>query len=260
VTTTPSLQGLVVDWGGVLTPPLDTAMAAWAQRDGVDVGHFRDVMLEWVGSRRGDREALAGEVVAPGRGVVLPSPQAVPAPGSDGVLAGIEQAPDAGPAGTSPVHRLERGELDVADFDARLAAALAERGSPVAPQGLTRRMLGDLAALDDSMVGLVARARSAGLRTALLSNSWGNDYPEELTDGLFDVVVISGKVGMRKPEPRIFRHTAELLDLPEGACVMVDDLPHNVRAAAAAGMVGVLHRSYAETLGELETLFGRSLS
>jgi putative hydrolase of the HAD superfamily len=60
---------------------------------------------------------------------------------------------------------------------------------------------------------------------------------------------------MRKPEARIFRHTADLLGLRPEDCVMVDDLPHNVRGAVAAGMVGVLHHSYEETALELEALF-----
>ncbi len=68
--------------------------------------------------------------------------------------------------------------------------------------------------------------------------------------------MISGRVGMRKPEERIFRHVCELLQLQPEQCVLVDDLPRNVHAAAAVGMVGVLHRSYPETLFELETLFG----
>ncbi len=261
-----TLTTLVVDWGGVLTPPLDSAMASWARRDGVDLEHFRTVMRSWVGGRRPAAQALDDEAVAPGRGVVLPSPDATPAPGSDGVVADVEQsvdddAPDAPTftSGTSPVHLLELGRLSAADFDTALAARLAEEGSPVPAADLTKRMLADLEGLDESMLGLVRRARDAGLRTALLSNSWGNDYPDELLDGLFDAVVISGHVGMRKPELRIFRHTAELVGVPVNQCVMVDDLPHNVRAAAAAGMVGVLHRSYEETLGELEILFDRTL-
>ena len=262
-----TLTALVVDWGGVLTPPLDGAMTAWAHREGVDLGHYRDLLRSWVGSRRPAAEALAALAVAPGRGVVLPSRDAEPAPGSTGPAADVEQSgsdpddPDdpSWHEGGSPVHLLERGEMPVGDFDAALAAGLAERGSPVDPAGLTRRMLADFAELDASMVGLVRRAREAGIRTALLSNSWGNEYPAELMDGLFDAVVISGDVGMRKPELRIYRHTAELLGVPPGECVMVDDLPHNVSAAAAAGMVGVLHRSYEETLGELEILFDRNL-
>lgn len=256
-----SFSALVVDWGGVLTPPLDGAMTAWAHREGVDLGHYRDLLRSWVGSRRPGAEALSRLAVAPGRGVVLPSPDAQPAPGSTGPAADVEQS-EGDPTwhdGGSPVHLLERGEMPVGEFDAALAAGLAERGSPVDADGLTRRMLADFAELDASMVGLVRRARDAGIRTALLSNSWGNEYPAELMDGLFDAVVISGEVRMRKPELRIYRHTAELLGVPPGECVMVDDLPHNVAAAAAAGMVGVLHRSYDETLGELEILFDRGL-
>jgi putative hydrolase of the HAD superfamily len=106
----------------------------------------------------------------------------------------------------------------------------------------------------DSMLGLVARAKEAGLRTAVLSNSWGNEYPMQGWDELFDAVVISGEVGMRKPEPRIFQHVLRLIDLSADECVFVDDLPHNVTAAVRLGFVGVLHRSYDETAHELEAI------
>jgi len=228
------LKGLVVDWGGVLTPSLDAAMSRWARADGVDFEHFRDVMRAWVGPRAGDQ------------------PDEAP-------VALLEQAPDAGSAGLSPVHRLERGEIDPAEFEAELADRLAERGSPVAAQGLLGRLLAGLAELDAGMVGIVRRAHDAGVRTALLSNSWGDHYPDELWDGLFDAVVISGRVGMRKPDPEIFQHTVQLLGLEPGECVMVDDLPHNIRAAVAAGMVGVLHTNVDSTRGELEVLFDRRL-
>ena len=92
------------------------------------------------------------------------------------------------------------------------------------------------------MTALVRRARHAGLRTGLLSNSWGNDYPRDGWDEMFDVVVISGEVGMRKPEPEIFHHTLDLIGLAAAECVFVDDLPHNVAAAVELGMVGVRHR------------------
>jgi epoxide hydrolase-like predicted phosphatase len=97
------------------------------------------------------------------------------------------------------------------------------------------------------------------LATALLSNSWGLDYPREIWGDLFDVVVISGEVGMRKPESRIFHLAAERLGLPPRACVFVDDLAPNVRGAAAVGMVGVHHVTPQQTIEELEALFGISL-
>jgi epoxide hydrolase-like predicted phosphatase len=174
-------------------------------------------------------------------------------------VADVEQAPDAGPAGTSPVHRLERGEIDPREFEGILADELARLGSPVERSGLLGRVLDGLRELDPRMLDLVRRAHDAGLRTALLSNAWGDHYPDELWDGLFDAVVISRRIGMRKPDPRIFVHTAELLGLPPSACVMVDDLPHNVRGAVAAGLVAVRHTDYATTLAELEALFERPL-
>jgi putative hydrolase of the HAD superfamily/hydrolase len=106
------------------------------------------------------------------------------------------------------------------------------------------------------MHDVVRRARSCGLKTGLLSNSWGNDYPRHEWDVLFDDVVISGEVGLRKPEREIFELAATRLGVPAHACVFVDDLSPNVRGAVAAGMVGVLHISVEQTRDELETLFG----
>jgi epoxide hydrolase-like predicted phosphatase len=159
----------------------------------------------------------------------------------------------------NPIHALERGEMTVPDFESRLAVALTERtGNAYEPQGLLTRMFERFEHAHD-MSGLVRRARSTGLRTALLSNSWGNDYPRDGWDEMFDAVVISGEVGMRKPEPRIYEHTLELLGLPASSCVFVDDMPHNVAAAVEIGMIGVVHSSYDETRTELEALFDRPL-
>jgi epoxide hydrolase-like predicted phosphatase len=158
----------------------------------------------------------------------------------------------------NPVHALERGEIDAAQFEQRLAVELARHGSPVPAEGLLARMFAGISP-SDSMLGLVARVKQAGLRTAVLSNSWGNEYPMQGWDELFDAVVISGEVGMRKPEPRIFEHLLALIDLPATDCVFVDDLPHNVTAAVELGFVGVVHRTYEETALELEAILGMKL-
>ena len=94
---------------------------------------------------------------------------------------------------------------------------------------------------EPDMIGVVGTARAAGIRTGLLSNSWGLDYPREGWDELFDVVVISGEVGLRKPDPAIYLLAADRLRLRPAEVVFVDDLAPNVRGAAAAGMVGVQH-------------------
>lgn len=263
------LTALIVDWGGVLTPPLDDAMTSWAQRDGVDFEHFADVMRGWVGSR-GDGpvasggagtspDSAAGSTAGPVADSTARSTAARIDEPSGRVLAELEAAAKQGLVPASPVHALERGEMTVEEFERQLARALGDRGSPVVAEGLLGRVLHGLAELHADMLGLVRRARRSGIHTALLSNSWGDSYPEHAWEGAFDAVIISGRVGMRKPDPEIYHHAANALGVPPEQCVMVDDLVHNIRGAVAAGMVGVLHRSYDETAAELEALFDRPL-
>ncbi|MGN6330742.1 MAG: HAD family hydrolase [Motilibacteraceae bacterium] len=160
----------------------------------------------------------------------------------------------------NPVFALERGEIENPHFEQQLAARLRTRsGGPVDPTRLLDRMFEHFLHAPD-MAGLVLRARRAGLRTGLLSNSWGNEYPREGWDEMFDVVVISGEVGMRKPEPQIYHHVADLLALEPSAIVFVDDLAANVKAAVELGFVGVRHIDYATTAAELEVLFGIPLA
>ena len=86
------------------------------------------------------------------------------------------------------------------------------------------------------------RAR-AGLRTGLVSNSWGEEgYDRTRFDELFDAVVISGEIGIRKPAPEIYALAAERLGRAPERCVFVDDLAGNLKPARAIGMATVLHR------------------
>ncbi|MDQ6648564.1 MAG: HAD family phosphatase [Actinomycetota bacterium] len=157
---------------------------------------------------------------------------------------------------TNPVHALERGEIAVPDFERELATRLRRPdGGPVPAEGLLTRMFAGFRQ-QPVMFDIVRRARRAGIRTGLLSNSWGNEYPREGFDEVFDIVVISGEVGMRKPEAAIYRYAARELGLPPEQCVFVDDLAPNIRGAAGVGMVGVHHVSAAETAAELEVLLG----
>jgi epoxide hydrolase-like predicted phosphatase len=159
-------------------------------------------------------------------------------------------------AADNPVAALERGEIEVPHFEAQLAARLTEvSAQPVAADGLLQRMF-DQFEHAPAMAALVLRAKRAGLTTGLLSNSWGNEYPREGWDQMFDAVVISGEVGMRKPEAEIYTHVLDLLGVRPGETVFVDDLQPNVDAAEALGLVGVHHTSYDETAATLERLFG----
>lgn len=157
----------------------------------------------------------------------------------------------------NPLHALERGELAAAEFEAELALRLrGVDGGAVDGSGLLKRMFAGFDAVEMPMRTALRRARSAGVLTALLSNSWGLDYPREGWDELFDAVVISGEVGLRKPEPEIYALAARKLGVEPGQCVFVDDLSPNIRGAEAAGMVGVHHVDPEQTVGELEALFG----
>lgn len=163
-------------------------------------------------------------------------------------------------ARVNPVHALERGELEVPDFEAELGRRLRTHdGRPVESEGLLTRMFAGFQR-EPGMVDVVRRARESGLRTGLLSNSWGLDYPREGWEELFDAVVISGEVGLRKPEPEIYRLAARRLGVGPEECVFVDDLRPNVRGAVEVGMVGVHHVTTEQTVVELEALFGVPLA
>lgn len=163
-------------------------------------------------------------------------------------------------AAYNPIHALEKGEMEVPAFERHLAEALtSQTGQPIDADGLLDRMFRFFRHSPD-MIALVRRAKERGIRTALLSNSWGNNYPQDLFDGMFDVVVISGEVGMRKPDADIFHHTLDAIGLAAPECVFVDDLLPNVHAARELGFVAVHHTDYATTAQELDALFGIHLS
>jgi putative hydrolase of the HAD superfamily len=211
------LRALVVDYGGVLTSPLQDSLRSWREDDEIDLALFRRVLGEWLGPSYGAEAA------------------------------------------TNPMHALERGEIAIPDFERELARRLTTHdGREVGPEGLLSRMFGGVSK-QQPMFDVVRRARGQGISTALLSNSWGNDYPREEWDEIFDAVAISGEVGMRKPEPGIYRLAADRLGLEPAQCVFVDDLGPNVKGAVGVGMVGVKFVTVEQAVEELEALFGFDL-
>jgi putative hydrolase of the HAD superfamily len=162
---------------------------------------------------------------------------------------------------SNPIHALERGESSEAEFERLLAAELLHvDGEAVPAEGLLRRMFAASVPIP-AMYDTIRALRGAGFRTALLSNSWGQDeYPRADFPALFDVVVISAEIGMRKPEEGIFRYTASALGLHPQECVFIDDVQANIDAAVACGMTGVLHTEAAATAAALQDLLGVPLS
>jgi epoxide hydrolase-like predicted phosphatase len=157
---------------------------------------------------------------------------------------------------TNPVHALERGEWTNEQFELALARELVlEDGGAVAGPGLLTRMFAG-STLDEAMVRLFRRLHADGVPTGLLSNSWGGSYPTELFGEMFDAVVISAEVGMRKPEPRIFLHAAGLLGIDPQECIFIDDIEANITAAEQLGFTGVLHDAADGTAERVAELLG----
>jgi putative hydrolase of the HAD superfamily len=198
-------QGLLIDWGGVLTSDLFASFRAFCELEGLEPDAVGEIFR---------RDAACRELLI----------------------------------------AFETGALSEEDFELQFAPYLG-----VGASGLIDRLFAG-SGLDVEMIDAVRRARAAGVRTGLVSNSWGvRRYPRDLLAELFDGVVISGEVGIRKPSPEIYALGAESIGLAPGACVFVDDLPFNLEPAAELGMATVHHRRAEETLEELERLLGVSL-
>jgi putative hydrolase of the HAD superfamily len=158
------------------------------------------------------------------------------------------------PVGRELLVGLETGALGEEEFEPRFAALLG-----VSPSGLIDRLFAG-GQPDEAMHTAVRRARQAGVRTGLISNSWGTRrYDRELLAELFDGVVISGEVGIRKPTAEIYELGARAVGLAPDACVFVDDLPFNLKPAAALGMATVHHVDAGQTVAELERLLSVDL-
>jgi putative hydrolase of the HAD superfamily len=205
------LEALIVDFGGVLTTPLQDSMIAFSEEMGIEL---QDLV----------RVALAAYS------------------GGDDQL----------------VVAFETGQISEEEFAQEFATRLSNlTGGEVSPVGLVDRIFGSLRAEED-MFEIVGAARRAGYRTGLLSNSWGlRAYPRERFTDLFDAVVISGEVGMRKPDVEIFSFTAEKLAVEPEVCVFVDDHPGHLKAALELGMTTILHKTPQETIEELRGLLPR---
>ncbi|HVE75194.1 MAG TPA: HAD family phosphatase [Actinomycetota bacterium] len=157
------------------------------------------------------------------------------------------------------VHKMETGQITADEFNKLLAEGLsAGREKPIDAEGLKDRLFANCKA-EPEMFDLLREARGAGVKTALLSNSWGGDgYPRDSFEELFDAVVISGEEGFRKPQPEIYRLAAERLDLTPEECVFVDDFEVNTKGAEAVGMQTIHHTSVDKTVGQVKKLISRS--
>ena len=161
----------------------------------------------------------------------------------------------ANPEARALVRAVETGEIPEAEFSERFGGLLGIEGR----EGLIDRLFAGMGP-DEAMLAAVRGARAQGISTGLISNSMGEGrYDRGAFPDLFDGVVISGEVGMHKPQPEIYRLGCERIGLPPEECVFVDDLRENCEGAEAVGMTAILHRGAERTVPELERLLGVKL-
>ena len=141
----------------------------------------------------------------------------------------------------SPLHRVERGEARREEFERSLAASLwTLAGGEAEPDGLLDRLFADVGC-NDAMREVVRAARAGGIPTAILPKSWGMDYDE---DDLLDVagtLLLSGRMGVRKPELLAYVRASQSLSVDPANCVSVDDLGRNARGARDASMMSIVY-------------------
>jgi putative hydrolase of the HAD superfamily len=175
---------------------------------------------------------------------------------------GTAMAAAAEEEGENPLFKLERGELTEKQFLERLQRALGEHHDLDDMFEVWFRFL----ERNPEMIELMAALRAQGLRMALLTNNvreweprWRPMLPE--LDEIFEVVVDSGFVGMRKPERPIYELTLQRLgDIPATECLFVDDMEPNCDAARELGMTVVRFEDTDQARREIEAALGGGMS
>lgn len=158
-------------------------------------------------------------------------------------------------------HRLERGEITMEAYGKDLMARAEASGVKLDLDLL--RSFNDKMAARPEVVERIRALRAAGYRTAVVTNNVrelsGHWRSLVDVDELFDAVVDSCEVGMRKPNPEIFLHALELLGgIAPAEAVFLDDHPANVAGACDAGLHGILVDDPAEALRELDAVLARA--
>jgi putative hydrolase of the HAD superfamily len=148
------------------------------------------------------------------------------------------------PTGAHDLHLLEIGKISDDEFFDRMCRRYAEAGhDAIDPRTAQRVIFGRGFVACTAMIDAVRQVKGAGYRTALLTNVsrngeslWRGMIP---VDDLFDVIIDSSRVGLRKPDPAIYQLTCERLGVQPRDCLFIDDLECNVDAARDLGMEAI---------------------
>jgi putative hydrolase of the HAD superfamily len=154
--------------------------------------------------------------------------------------------------------RLERSQVDLDGFGELFASEAREAGYDVDGREVLSLLVGDLR---PEMVTALRRCHQR-LSTALLTNNFvafdrvSSDGPMAEVIGMFDVVVESSQVGLRKPDPAIYQLVCDQLGVAPEEAVFLDDLGMNLKPARAMGMTTIKVVDPADALAELEAVVG----
>ncbi|HLK11454.1 MAG TPA: HAD family phosphatase [Candidatus Binatia bacterium] len=155
--------------------------------------------------------------------------------------------------------RLERGELRLEAFYPAFETDCAARAVRLSARALMERVAA-AATPRPAMLAAIARLRAAGLGTGAITNNWITE--DDTTAALrarFDVFVESRAVGLRKPDPRIYRLACTQLGIAPEAAVFLDDIGANLKPARLLGMATIKVTDPDAALDELGALVGLAL-
>ena len=160
--------------------------------------------------------------------------------------------------------KFERAEVDIETFDSLFAAESLALGAEVRGRDVLPLLAGDLR---PEMVEALRRIRSKFKTGCITNNLPANAigsaggrtlYIAEVM-ALFDHVIESAKIGLRKPDPRIYRMMADALAVDPKHCIYLDDLGVNLKPAREMGMTTIKVVSAKQALAELEAATGLAL-
>ena len=160
--------------------------------------------------------------------------------------------------GENPLFDFERGRMTEEEFFALLGDALEEEvGRRVPLQDFAEHYFSHLSPNHELIDHLAQLRDDHGIRLALLTNNvreWEPRWRSMLPDDMFELIVDSAFVGMRKPEPGIYELTLERLGLPGEQCVFIDDLEINCDGARPHGIVPVRFESTEQVIRDLDAV------
>ena len=154
--------------------------------------------------------------------------------------------------------RLERGELTMDAFVTAFEADCAAAGAAVATRDLMER-IAQTSQPRPAMLAAIRRIRAGGLLAAALTNNWADEGEGGGTRQLaphFDAFIESSAIGLRKPDPRIYRHACAEIGVEPARAIFLDDIGRNLKPARALGMTTIKVEDPDRALEELEALLG----